>query len=375
MHDDSYAKLRLLTYTRLSLERCCLNPATLEKQCPLDIFSSGIGFEALAAGLIIADTNTPFGSLERLPLELLQDTLYNLDLQSLTTFRSVSKRVRYIVSNIPRYHTIIRHIPNALRFMLSTRTASLCTLSELYDALLSRKCFVCGKFGGFLSVLNYRRCCFHCITYSKELFPLTIRGVQTRYMLDKASIATLPLAVTLPGRYGLYENLSRKRNRLVLEASARQAAIAFHGSECKMMIHISRETAKRAKRAADKKKASPGDPSPTLTPRSSGASDGYHMGSNNPIRCQTIVRFPTLEASTGNLEWGMACQGCRGNLDRHVPWEDSYTLLTDDQYPQHFDQCDFAQKRWQEYRTLGGEMKDSYWPGTTKRSSTIIRPK
>ncbi|KAL8762832.1 MAG: hypothetical protein Q9184_001218 [Pyrenodesmia sp. 2 TL-2023] len=374
MADNTDAKLRLLTYTRLELERCCIGPAVLERHCPLDDSRHEISLEA-SAGLNKLHQQTALGALEVLPLEVLQEVLDNLDLQSLTDFRSVSKRARYLVSCIPRYHTIIRHVPYALRFMLSTKTAFHWTLSQLYEALTSRKCFLCGNFGGFLSVLNCRRCCFRCITYSKELFPLTANGVQTQYMLDKTTLAALPVALSLPGRYGLHQKLSSKRNRLILEASARQAAIISHGSETAMMTHISCEIAKRAKRAAGNKRAASKKSTSTSTPQSTVPAEGYHTTSNTAIRCQAVLRFPTLEVSAGNLEWGVACQGCHGRHDHHLAGNDTYNLLTNDQFLQHFDQCEVAQKKWQDYLISGGEMEEHFWPGTKKRCDTIVRPK
>lgn len=362
MADNTDAKLRLLTYTRLELERCCIGPAALERHCPLDNSHHEISLEA-SAGLNKLHPQTALGALEDLPLELLQEVLHNLDLQSLTDFRSVSKRARHLVSCIPRYHTIIRHVPDALRFMLSTKTAFHWTLSQLYEALTSRKCFSCGNFGGFLSVLNCRRCCFRCITYSKELFPLTAHGVQTQYMLDKATLAALPVAVSLPGRYGLHQKLSSKRNRLILEASARQAAITSHGSETTMM------KAARKKQAVWRKRM------PTPIPQSTVPAEGYHTTSNAAVRCQAVIRFPTLEVSAGNLEWGIACQCCHGRHNPHIAGNDTYNLLTNHQFLQHFDQCELAQKKWQDYLISGGKMEEYFWPGTKKRCDTIVRPK
>ncbi|KAL9003778.1 MAG: hypothetical protein Q9188_003369 [Gyalolechia gomerana] len=319
--DDDVAKLRLLTYSRIELERCGVDPAILEKNCPLDYFSNRIGS-------VQPKLHTALGALQTLPLELLHLILHDLDLHTLTIFRSVNKQARHLVSSLPRYHAIVQHVPNTLRFVLSTHAAATCTLSQLYQALLSSDCFICGS----------------------------RRAAQNHFKLDKSSTNALPVALSLPGRYGLQRNLSRKRNWIVLRASAHQAAIVLYGSEKKLASRLSCAT------------SSP----PTAPNLNSGCVDGYAVGAISLLRFQTVIRFPTLDASTGALEWGIACQACRDEHDCKGPWQDRYKLYSNRQYLQHFQQCDAAQQKWQEYLQSKGEVQEFYWPGTTKRSGSRI---
>ncbi|KAI4173798.1 MAG: hypothetical protein LQ343_002733 [Gyalolechia ehrenbergii] len=350
-HDDNAVKLRLLTYSPIELERCGVDPAILEKNCPLDYFSDRI--EPVHPKL-----HTALGALQVLPPELLHLILHDLDLHTLTTFRSVNKQGRHLVSSLRRYNAIVQHVPNTLRFILSTHAAATCTLSQLYHALLYSDCFICGRYGGFFSVLSCSRCCCYCLCCSDLLFPLTRRAAQTHFKLDKSSTNTLPVALSLPGRYGLQRNLSRKRNWIVLRASAHQAAVLLHGSERELASRISGATS-----------------SPSTAPNlsNSGGMDGYAVGAISLLRFQTVIRFPTLDVSTGALDWGIACQACRDEHDCKGPWQDRYKLYSNRQYYlQHFPHCDAAQQKWQEYLQSKGEVQQFYWPGTTKRSGSRI---
>ncbi len=352
-HDDVVAKLRLLTYSHIQLERCGVDPAILEKNCPLDSFSKGLE----PASPATSELYTSLGALQILPLELLQLILYDLDLYSLTTFRSVNKRARHLVSCLPRYNAIIQHVPNTLRFTLSTSTAATCTVSQLYHALLSSDCSICGRFGDFFSVLSFSRCCFHCLCCSELLYPLSRRTAQRQFKLDKGSTNALPAARSLPGRHGLQRHLSRKRNWIVLRAAARQAAVLLYGSKTGLASRTSCEAS-----------------SPPTAPTSKlGCMDGFAVGAVSLLRFQTVIRFPTLDVSTGALGWGMACQACRDQYDCwRRPWQDRYIVYSNRQYLQHFSQCGPAQQKWQDYSQSGGKLQESYWPGTNKRSSSFF---
>lgn len=347
---DLGAKLRLLTYFPIELERCGVDPATLGKNCPLSHSSDRIEPAQSSA----SELYTALGALHILPLELLQLILYDLDLQSLTTFQSVNKQARWLVSCLPRYNAIIQHAPDALRFMLSTKTAATYTVSQLYHALLSSDCTICGDYGGFFSVLSCSRYCCYCLCYSELLYPLSRRTAQKQFQLDKISTNALPVALSLPGRYGLQRNLVRKRNWIVLRASARQAAVLLHGRERESLSRTSSEIS-----------------SPSAAPGSNlGCAGGYAVGTISLLRFQTVIRFPTLHPATGTLEWGIACQACRDKYDYKCPWQERYKLFSNRQYLQHFAQCGAAQRKWEDYLLSGGVLRESYWPGTTKRSGS-----
>ena len=62
------------------------------------------------------------GSLDILPLELLQRILFQLDLCTLTGFRRVNQLALQSVASIPQYKAINTHANDALRGILSIKT-------------------------------------------------------------------------------------------------------------------------------------------------------------------------------------------------------------------------------------------------------------
>ncbi|KAL8644048.1 MAG: hypothetical protein Q9210_007448 [Variospora velana] len=326
MGSDIDSKLRLLTYALPQTARCFVDLATLEKNCPLDIGHTG----DLTGMLTISGANTAPSTLESLPLELLHDIIYRLNLQTLIDLRSVNKRIRDLVTCTPAYRAITQHAPNALRFMLSLATASSFSLIQLYNALLSIDCFLCGGFGDYLSALNCQRCCIGCIANSPELSAINIDDVPAQHEPAREVLTAQTMAVTFPGLYGDGDHLPRRRNGLVLTAPVWRAGIALYGW----------------------------GPSPNLA------------DCNSPMRFRTVVRFPTLRLSTGILEWGISCQGCYENHETSLK---KPTLYTSDSFLRHYANCQPAQEKWQRYLTSGGEMVEFYWLGTKERLHTNVR--
>ncbi|KAL8838206.1 MAG: hypothetical protein Q9170_002249 [Blastenia crenularia] len=362
-------KLRLLTYARPQLAQCCVDSSILTEKCPLNVLNKRVHLEATASSKALA-AEVNIGKLDDLPLELLQAVIYSLDIQSVVNLRLVNKRASSLIDALPRYHAILRHAPNALRFMFGTQTASGFILSVLYETLISRKCYICDNFGGFLSVLLRRRCCFHCICNSDELLPRTVYDARSQYMLDKTTTAALPVAISLPGRYGMLPILCRRRNQLVLDAVAKQAAVTLHGGEMAMETRFTEERARKLARHHERSLNSCGR---KLEPRLPGSSGSRDAKANSPSRFQTVIRFPTLNVSSGNLEWGISCQGCYEARSREETEEERWKLFTNDEYLEHFSHCTPAQNKWQQWLSSDGRMMEIYWPDTEERSHTVIR--
>lgn len=219
--EDVDAKIRLLTYLRNDLAEAFIGTDLLRKQLPLDNAASPDNLKAVASsqseGSPPRFVKQALGSLDRLPPELLQEVLYNSDLRSLTNLRALNPETRSLIDSLPHYRTIIERVPDALRLMLSTGTASYFTLTQLYDTLLSQECFVCGSFGGCLSVLNCRRCCFYCVIFSDELLPLNLNTARVPRLLGSSR---LPIAFSIPGSYGYGPRPCKKRKPLILRSFA-----------------------------------------------------------------------------------------------------------------------------------------------------------
>lgn len=105
--DGVDAKLRLLTFAHPQLAQSCVDTKTLREKCPLDNKSTSDAVVQSAKSTVASS----LGLLDALPTELSQQVLYALDLQSLTDFRQVNKRARFLVDCLRKYNTIVRHVP------------------------------------------------------------------------------------------------------------------------------------------------------------------------------------------------------------------------------------------------------------------------
>ena len=153
--------------------------------------------------------------LDRLPIELLIKVLLQLDIPSLTHFRSLSRRAMELVNSVHQYTAIIEHCPNIIRAIVSLQVDGF-DCGTLYRTLCTSQCFTCNRFGDHLYLIDCRRVCYFCFTQRAEYSPLTIREASKFFKPNvkpksnaKSSRKLLelekpPSILSLPGRYGAY---------------------------------------------------------------------------------------------------------------------------------------------------------------------------
>ncbi|KAJ5807710.1 hypothetical protein N7447_011166 [Penicillium robsamsonii] len=122
------------------------------------------------------------GSLDRLPLELLFDTLYRLDMCSLFKFRQITLRSRQLVDSLNQYQRVVSYGLNLFCALLRTRRVIDISLLDFYNALCTKACNFCGEFGGFISLLIWKRCCFR----SSKTQVRTPASVRKQFHMTKA---------------------------------------------------------------------------------------------------------------------------------------------------------------------------------------------
>ena len=132
--NDSLASIRKPSEsTYILLESIDHNLDGIETLCPLDIRNRNNGKHSYF------HTST-FGILEQLPLELMNMTLIQLDIQSLTTSRRVNRRAMQVVDQIPQYKKIILHARSSIQGILRISAGN--SFSCQYETLHSSVIFV-----------------------------------------------------------------------------------------------------------------------------------------------------------------------------------------------------------------------------------------
>ena len=272
------------------------------------------------------------GSLEIVPLEVLQMIILRLDIQSITHFRRVNRRAGLVVDQVPQYKQIIVHAPASIRGCLSIRTGFSFSCQDLYDKLRTTNCDSCGDFGGYLYLVTCRRVCFLCFTEKTEYLPLLRSDVIRKFGLRPKYLAKLPSFKSVPGRYSSRGIQCRRRITLIDHSAAREAGIVVHGDSNSMKQYVSESLTKNLEIHKSRNSTSTGA-KPRL-PRSADSFDGF---SSNPLRFMGIIRAPVLDARMAEPQWGFHCIACKPHhYGRPLHWRRKYTK---ESYRDHIREC------------------------------------
>ncbi|KAF5684905.1 cyclin f-box [Fusarium denticulatum] len=256
------------------------------------------------------------GCLDRLPLELLHDTLVRLDVHSLFKFRQTNRRSRQAVDSLKQYQVVVLHGMNLLCALLRTRLAVEISLLDFYNALCLKSCSLCGEFGGFISLLTWMRCCFKCLREAPETQVQTLSAARKEFRLTKAESALLRSFKTLPGIYSMEESVYKCRFTIVS---------LYHAS----LIS---------------------------TPQSQTTMQGQPASSDRNRRYNFMgsCALPYYDKVTGNVEHGMSCAGCQLALEKDIigargerwAFEARDKVYAQDGFLEHFRWCEQAQLLW-----------------------------
>ncbi|KAI1423770.1 hypothetical protein F5Y12DRAFT_785827 [Xylaria sp. FL1777] len=256
--------------------------------------------------------DTGLGSLQRLPLELLDNVVLSLDMNSLFIFRQVNLRCRELVDSLPQYQRVVAHGLDLFCALLRTELAIHIPLFNFDWALCAKNCAFCGEFAGFVALLLWERCCFKCLRIARETQVQTLTATKRQFHFTKADINQLRSLKTLPGTYTMLGNVYKSRITVV---SAHQA------------VKIS------------------GQPPP---PRPGNSEQ------NQRFNFMAACALPYYDRRTGKVEHGMSCAGCQLALERHIigyrgesrDFAARDKVYSKDGFLKHFRWCEQAQLLW-----------------------------
>ncbi|EFE41129.1 hypothetical protein TRV_04145 [Trichophyton verrucosum HKI 0517] len=140
------------------------------------------------------------GILDRLPLELLHEILYRLDLKSLSALLCVSWGGNVAVNDLPQYHAIVKHVPYTLEAIRRAGLQSEYTVQKLYKTLRTRDCPECGEFGGYMFLLTGERCCVACLDMNQNFWALPIDNMEQELCFTFYGRTDLVVMNALPAR-------------------------------------------------------------------------------------------------------------------------------------------------------------------------------
>jgi hypothetical protein len=179
--------------------------------------------QQIASSLMTVFRSQPvsdLGYLDNLPYELKLSVLSYLDVESFLRFRQVNRRLRIMIHDMDQYRALVKHGSDALLAVFRTGMTSRIRFTDLYLALCTRDCYICGSFGGFLWIPTAQRCCFGCIEGSGSMNDMRIVDQQAYdfgrwfQFQDPGVVASL---LAIPGTYGLVRTKYRNRMKIIYE--------------------------------------------------------------------------------------------------------------------------------------------------------------
>ena len=261
-------------------------------------------------------SNVGLGSLDRLPLELLQDVVFQLDVHSLFKFRQTNLRSRQMVDSLKQYQMVISHGLNLLCALLRTQLAINLSLLDIYNALCTKTCSLCGEFGGFMSLLVWTRCCFQCLREAPEIQVQTLSALRKQFHLSRLKSNQLKSFKTLPGIYTIEESVYKRRISI---ASVHQAI-----SICTEQSHsLAQAQPARSER-------------------------------NQKYNFMASCALPYYDKRSGKVEYGMSCAGCQLAIEENIigtrgenwAFHARDKVFARDGFLEHFRWCEQAQLLW-----------------------------
>ncbi|KAK4208877.1 hypothetical protein QBC37DRAFT_404878 [Rhypophila decipiens] len=111
------------------------------------------------------------GTLNRLPQELIQIVVSEMDILSLIRFRRVNRSARAQVASNLDYRLVIENNPTSFLALIKAGLAPRFTIRQLATKLGQFECDICppGNHGFLLFLPALARCCLDCITNSPKL--------------------------------------------------------------------------------------------------------------------------------------------------------------------------------------------------------------
>ncbi|KAK2794746.1 hypothetical protein FQN52_007516 [Onygenales sp. PD_12] len=264
------------------------------------------------------------GNLDILPLEIVHEICLLLDIRSLIRFRHVNLCAGVVVSASKEYRAITSLAPDALRAMFVTdgwaSLASNKTLRDLFGILISQHCSLCLHFGGNLVLPSFTRFCTLCW--------LTIEKTYS-YKTYVEADGCVSLDTTVQGL------LLRVRAIIGVDSvDMRPTGVRFSSSSERKLSKL----------------------------LSLADGETLHEFVNTPD-CIAIAPLPYLDITTGRVERGMSCKGCKIARFSSKKEDDLYSAFKDmavlwkysrPTYPDHYRTCSMAQTIWE--LTKGGRI-------------------
>ena len=259
--------------------------------------------------------------LGRLPFELVSLICQELDVTSAFRLSHVNRTTREALASVREFRHLAAHALEALCVLLRTTLGSHVGVLDLYGALTTRNCELCGAFGGFFFLPTAARCCLTCVASAPEM--------RVSHVSRVAEGAGVPA-----------QQLERERRLPVLPTlpDARKRIVAVSHA-----VQLLRERGEA-------------DPEAAVA----------RWPDSLTLRFAAATSLPYLDRRAGEAQCGLSCKGCQ--LAFEADFSDDHLELRDRFYSraefmEHFDECPGAEKLWVASREGTAPVEEPQWMG------------
>lgn len=270
------------------------------------------------------DRASSLGILDKLPVELLHEVLWSLDLQSLTRLSRVSAQGKNILLSFPAYQDLLNHAPHALAALGLTGLLRLHSASALITALRTERCATCPEYGVYLFLPTCERCCWQCLRSYTTRRVITLTAAARTFALSLKMVEQLPAMFSIPGTYGVACKAFTACYKLVSVSAARELALSVYGSKKNLTEVVARrKPSSQTAYAAKDLQAALVDSTACLDPLM--VPDQGNRGVDRYFGMATIP-FPS-HTTPDVAEHGLWCKGCEWTYERYKDHQLSGQLL------------------------------------------------
>jgi hypothetical protein len=284
-------------------------------------------FKANEQKAITSSIATPFtpsstadnGTLDCLPLSLLQDIVLLCDMSSVFKLRQASRRSRAKVDSVWQYQRLVKHALDLFRASLTSNVACKISLADCYKLLITRSCGFCGYDALYVNLPTWKRVCRGCLKDAPEVHYLDKSILKSKIKVTKEEMAQLTVFKTPP--------------------------------ELVMNRYINLNTELVSVLQAKKMLGSPRDRYIEET-----------FGKQNSEIKRTTCAMPLLDKQGKSLNYWVSCEGCKQGrhtiheMNKEVKEEYlmqqaiQWRVYDRDGFLEHFRWCKEAQVIWEEQR-------------------------
>lgn len=259
------------------------------------------------------------GKLGSLPFEIVSLICQELDVTSAFRFSHVNRTTREVLASIREFRHLGAHALETLCVLLRNGLASHIGVSDVYSALTTRNCALCGSFGGFFFLPTATRCCLTCIASAPEMQVAHVSRVA-----DKTGVSVGQLEKRLPVLHTLPD--SRKR---IVSVQHVLGLLQENGVE---------------------------DPEAAVS----------RWPDSLTLRFQAATSLPFLDRWAGEPDSGVSCKGCQVAFeadfsDEHLELRDRFYSRAE--FLEHFEECSAAQRLWGASQEGTAPVEEPAWMG------------